>query len=30
MTIAATLHDIANRLKRLAPSHRDPFRFRSL
>ncbi|MBP2445939.1 hypothetical protein [Rhizobium leguminosarum] len=27
MTIAATLHDIADRLERLAPSHRDPFRY---
>lgn len=24
---AATLHDIADRLERLAPSHRDPFLF---
>lgn len=24
---AATLHDIADRLERLAPCHRDPFRF---
>ncbi len=27
MTLAAELHDIAARLARLAPSHRDPFRF---
>jgi hypothetical protein len=27
MTIASDLHEIADRLQRLAPSHRDPFRF---
>ncbi|MDI5926453.1 hypothetical protein QBK93_17390 [Rhizobium leguminosarum] len=25
--MTATLHDIADRLERLAPSHRDPHRF---
>lgn len=27
MTLADRLHDIADRLARLAPCHRDPFRF---
>lgn len=27
MTLAAKLHDIADRLARLAPSHRDPHRY---
>jgi hypothetical protein len=27
MSLAADLHEIADRLARLAPSHRDPFRF---
>lgn len=27
MTLSADLHAIADRLARLAPSHRDPFRF---
>ncbi|MGO8202825.1 hypothetical protein ACC735_26470 [Rhizobium ruizarguesonis] len=27
MTIASYLHDIADRLERLAPSHRDPHRY---
>lgn len=27
MTLSADLHALADRLARLAPSHRDPFRF---
>ena len=27
MNLVERLHDIADRLQRLAPSHRDPFRF---
>lgn len=27
MTVAASLHVLADRLERLAPCHRDPFRF---
>lgn len=27
MTLTAHLHDIADRLQRLAPSHRDPHRY---